>query len=505
MKTSLPSNSLDHNEIYNNTYLMIYMANRYLQMVNLKYFSIIFLIVLMFFIISCNESWDEHYSIDESNLKENLAQVIQKTENLTKFYEYLVKTGYNKELESSKSYTVWAPVDEAFTNLDPSIVIDSVRLRQLIGYFICLSSNITYNSEIRLKMLNGKYAIINIEDNKIENANIIEGSEIICQNGILHFIDKVYEPKLNTWEYFLDIADGTKQKAFIDKLYAYVFDIENSQVIGVDEQTGLTIYDSVKIWKNSYLLNIANLESEADLYTFIVLSDNAFDEGLNTYKSYYTPADSSIIDSLASYNVCADLVFDDKHLLEDLPEMLVSTTGIIVYIDPAEIDTTVETSNGIVHFMNAFPVEEENKFKPLIIEGENLEKASSNIWEIRNVDSASGNLDLLYDHNTTGSWVQYSVFVPYPAKFEFYWIAVHNDSTTYKQNLEVYNYNPGDNDTALVKFPLVSTTTIYGLELLLGDYTFTQSMNISLRIFSEDITPVPPITLDYIKLIAIRQ
>jgi len=40
---------------------------------------------------------------------------------LGKFSDMLVKTGYDKIISSSKTYTVWAPSDQALQALDPSM------------------------------------------------------------------------------------------------------------------------------------------------------------------------------------------------------------------------------------------------------------------------------------------------------------------------------------------------------------------------------------------------
>ncbi|MBN2518901.1 MAG: fasciclin domain-containing protein [Bacteroidales bacterium] len=461
--------------------------------------------LIFFFINSCKKTWDEHYSLNDKALNNNLLQAIENNDNLSTFYDFLVQTGYHNELQSSKSYLVWAPDNDAFLNIDHSITADSVKLKHLIGYYISIATDISPDTVQRIKMMNGKYAEIDPVNSTIEKANIIESSEIICKNGVLRTINKAYIPKLNTWEYFMNGTSGEKQRKFIEKLYTYIFDEANSEIIGVDEQTGFTIYDSILIWKNSYLVDIADLESEEDLFTYIVLSDNAFDEGFSEYNGYFKPKDSTLTDSLTAYNVCSDLAFNNKYSYNDLPIALVSTTGITVDIYDTEVDSFVETSNGIIYFMSTFPIHVTKKFSPLIIQGEEPEIASSNLWIVRNISEALGGYDLYYDHQASGSWVQYSLSIPYPAKYSFYWVAVTDASITYKQNLALYNYNPGEKEDPVVSFPFVSTTKVYATEIILGEYTFTEEKNISLRIFSEDNNPPPPISLDYIKIVPVNQ
>lgn len=453
---------------------------------------------------ACTDAWEDRLGGDKSIIAKDLTQVIHDAGNLNIFYDYLVKTGYDKELESSKSYTVWAPSDEALAGLETSIVNDTAQLKHVIGFYITLSTNLNGKSIFRQKMLNGKYAEIDAETGKIEDAVIIEGSNVICKNGILHTIDKAYLPKKSTWEYLSRAAGETKQSEYINKLFAWVFDEENSVPIGVDEYSGMTVYDSVKIWKNIFLMNIADLEAEEDLHTFIMLSDNAFDEGLNRYKTYYRPADTSHTDSIASYNVCADLVFRGKHTPGLLPLTLISTTGILVEFPPSIIDSVYETSNGIIYFVNTFPVAESSKFKPIVIEGENPDSAMSNLWVVRKIDQASGGYDLFYDNKVASSWVQYNVSIPYPAKYRFFWVAVSNPVQTYLQKLSLFTYKPGKNDKPFLEFPVVFTTTTYSSEIPLGTYTFNEATSITLRVFSYDDVTLPPLALDYIKILPVN-
>ena len=58
-------------------------------------------------LLSCNK-WDEHVAVKEEALNENLMEQIGRHANLSKFKDYLVKTGLDKDLSASKNFTVWA-------------------------------------------------------------------------------------------------------------------------------------------------------------------------------------------------------------------------------------------------------------------------------------------------------------------------------------------------------------------------------------------------------------
>lgn len=93
------------------------------------------LLAALFFVMvfsQCSKKWDEHNAITDNALNDNLAEAISNTPNLSKFSDLLVKSGYDKVISSSKTYTVWAPTDQALQSLDPSITTDSVKLKMLL-------------------------------------------------------------------------------------------------------------------------------------------------------------------------------------------------------------------------------------------------------------------------------------------------------------------------------------------------------------------------------------
>src|SRR4051812_572439 len=77
---------------------------------------------------SCKK-WDDHIAIEGQNLNENLMEHINKQPDLSKLAEYLVKTGLDKEISSSKNYTVWAPTNTALQSLPADVVNDTAKLK----------------------------------------------------------------------------------------------------------------------------------------------------------------------------------------------------------------------------------------------------------------------------------------------------------------------------------------------------------------------------------------
>ena len=84
---------------------------------------------------SC-QKWDAHNGVNTPALNETLLEQINKNASLSKFSEYLAKTGLDKELSSSKNYTVFAPVNEALATLPAEVTNDTAQLKAVLKNMI---------------------------------------------------------------------------------------------------------------------------------------------------------------------------------------------------------------------------------------------------------------------------------------------------------------------------------------------------------------------------------
>ena len=73
-----------------------------------KYLLMSLLAILM--LSACKKKWDQRDKLTNQQLNVTLMQQIKANANLTTFARLLVKSGYDKELSSSKNFTVYAPV-----------------------------------------------------------------------------------------------------------------------------------------------------------------------------------------------------------------------------------------------------------------------------------------------------------------------------------------------------------------------------------------------------------
>src|SRR5689334_16610385 len=120
----------------------------------LRIFPVLLLVTSL---LSCKK-WESHTDVANPAVQTNLFDEISKNPSLSKFTEYLVKTGLDQELRSTKNYTVWAPGNDALQSLDPAVVADTSKLRKFLENHISTQAWYTAmaGSGIRVPLLNGK-------------------------------------------------------------------------------------------------------------------------------------------------------------------------------------------------------------------------------------------------------------------------------------------------------------------------------------------------------------
>src|SRR5690606_27824996 len=115
-----------------------------------------------------------------------------------------------------------------------------------------------------------------------------------------------------------------------------------------------------------------NLRDESKNFTLFVLQDEAWQSEVNKFKPYANVsgnADSTT--KVAGWIVVKDLAVEALYKsASEIPDTVVSRSGVKVGIDKSAIVSTIKTSNGVVYVMNRLEVPLHNKFRDIIIEAE---------------------------------------------------------------------------------------------------------------------------------------
>ena len=453
---------------------------------------------------------DEHNSINDPQLGKDLLQQVNENPNLSRFAELVVKSGYDKVLSASKTFTVWAPTNAALTSLDAGIVNDTAKLRLFIGNHIATQMYTTTaaTNGLRVLMLNGKYN--NFKGTTIEDANITTAN-LYAKNGLLHVIDKMLPALDNTWDALTNnTAVPAKQKAFMLSLFRNVFDSAHAVKIGVDPTTGQPIYqpgtDSVRT--NVFWRNVYDLRNESGQYTLFVVADTAFDGEVARYRPYYATGTTDSTTNLASFDVVKDYAFKGVYPAASLPDTLSSAdSSVRVGINKANIIQSIKTSNGIIHIMRTMPVPAVAKLKQFIIQGENyrftvVNRRSNTYFRDRQNPSTGTNFRdvLVINHAYAQFWMNYQISGVNSVKYRAYWVALNDfQATTHTQKLSI-------GDPLATNLPYVTVPLNTYTEQLIGEFTLSRynpTLDLYLVAANSTVQATSPIVCDYIRLVPV--
>jgi uncharacterized surface protein with fasciclin (FAS1) repeats len=470
----------------------------------LKWFA--FSMSLLLVIAGCNKKWEDHNAITDTTVANNLFQNISKYDNLSKFSEYLVKTGYDKVIASSKNYTVWAPTNAALATLDAAIVADSNKLKRFVGNHISNQSYFAGIPSQRVQMLNGKY---NAVGNFQFDSAIIRMPNLYAANGVFHIVDKFVLPLDNCWELMKNGNDAPLMKSyFLSQDYNF-FDASVAKQTGVNSM-GDPVYDTLTglVKKNKFLEAVMDVSDESNQYTMFLLNDASFTTEYNKLTPWFKTGTTDSTNKLSSFWLTKDLVFKGAYAAAQLPDTLVSIAGVKVPTIKGNIVASYKTSNGWVHVMNKVDFNLTYKFPPIIIQGENptgfaAARTANTFYRVRNnpVTGLNFNDILMQNYNYANYWIYYQVKNVSSMRYNAFWVAVNDVQSTplWSQRLAI------DSTTNTANLPAVTVAYLNYAEVPLGQITVTNYRNLNLFVMGPTTASssggVNSISLDYIKLV----
>lgn len=487
--------------------------------------------------VACKK-WDEHNKVENQDLSKNLLEEISQRTNLSKFYEYLKKTGLYKDLSSSKTYTVWAPANDALQSLDPAVIADSGRLRQFIANHISYQTFFTRNAQVpvRVPMLNGKQ--ITFSSTKFDDASIIEADKYVS-NGVLQIIDKMAPVLPNAWELVNNTKTQFQQSAYILSLTRNVFDPTNAIIDSISSTTGQPIYrpGTDSVLRNIYNTQVYDLQSEEKQYTYFILDDAAFNTEITKLNPFFKTTTADSTKNLASFGVAKDLIVEGVYTVAQLPAFLISKFGVPIPIDKSKIVETRKMSNGIAYVMTGINFVAKDKIPTVVVQGENyrgffdvngvsVTPRQNNVSAIfirsRITPATAPSPNALftdmfaYGHGITSLSAQYRVQNLPSVKYKVYWMAPNDtlviSSTTvvtaaFTQRLAMGTRTAtGANLLPTVApLPPLNVKPFTYNEVYLGDYTQAAFGTLDMFLTNATATTGEPggnrLNLDYIKLV----
>ena len=236
--------------------------------------------------------WDDHYEANSALLDsqhKTLWQNIQENENLKEFASLLKKANYDAVLNTSQTYTVWAPLDGSFDYDRLSQLSDERLLKEFIENHIARNNYVASGAvNQRIFTLNEKLMNFNgtqnyaIQGIGIAKSNLATGNGTIhTLNGMIPFMPNIYE-SLNNYDYPIDSVSK----------YIHNFDEkklnENKSVKGPTLNGEITYLDSIFDEHNElFELFDIYINVEDSNYSMIAPTNEAWIKAKETVSQYY--------------------------------------------------------------------------------------------------------------------------------------------------------------------------------------------------------------------------
>ncbi len=426
------------------------------------------------------KKWEDHNRITDEQMAQNLMERIQGNPDLSSFATLLAKSGYADTLTSSRVFTVYAPNNAALSSIAPTLETDAEALKQFVANHISNQAHYTQSTEgtKRIPVMSGKYH--NLSAGSIDDI-AFTAKDLAAQNGVVQVIGNALPVLNNTWAF----AESDARMPALQK------------VAMVDSLGSL------------FRTRVHNLRDESKNFTLFVLQDAAWQSEINRFKPYSNvPGNADSTSKVAGWLVAKDLAVEALYKSPaEIPDTIVSRSGVRVGIDKSAIVSTIKTSNGVVYVMNKLEVPLRNKFRDIIIEAENYTSASANrlantyIRDKR--DSATGGIFrdiLVYNHSLAQFNLRYRLAEVPSLKYRVYWMALHDNinglTTTFTQKIGVDSFN-----SPLPAYVTVPLNTY--AEQLAGEFTLTSfrpGFNLFLTAANSTTAAANPILCNYIRL-----
>lgn len=214
----------------------------------MKYLFYITGILLGLSLSGCSDYWDKHYLTKPETVDQNIWDVIQNDKDLSMYVEYMKKFKLDTMFEGNNTYTLFVPVNSAFTKLSGTSPVTKTLLEYNIVQNFIQSVNV--QGKQKVQTLSEKFGLFENAGNKaIYDGLTLDFESPLYVNGKYFKMSTVAVPKPSLYEFIAQ--DNQILKKFIDDQDSVILDKEKSRPLGFDKN-GNTIYDTVSVTINMF-------------------------------------------------------------------------------------------------------------------------------------------------------------------------------------------------------------------------------------------------------------
>lgn len=250
---------------------------------------------------ACTDTWNDHY--DAANglnggVDATLWQTISTDQQFSNFAKVVKACGYDKALNSSQMFTVFAPTNSNFTLEEADKLIetynaekaagiierDNSTVKEFIHNHIALYNySVSSNSNDSIVMMNGKYSVLT---NNTFGGQQLEKANVLHNNGVLFTLSNKVDYFPNVFEYLRTDSDLDSVANFLHGFSIYEFDASQSVPGGI--VNGQTVYlDSVFVLQNELFYQIGRINSEDSTYWMVAPTNEVWKTLVDEYSNYF--------------------------------------------------------------------------------------------------------------------------------------------------------------------------------------------------------------------------
>lgn len=270
-----------------------------------KYIGIAMMAAGMLVATSCTDfnDYNELPANASTAGSQTLWENISQNQQLSDFATLVKRTGFDAELNSARSLTVWAPMNGTFDMSKYEAMSDEDVLKQFVKCHIAEYSHpATGKVEERVHMLNEKSFDFQGNGSYTFDGVSISQPNVPSNNGVMHLMGGAAKFLPNLYEYIkvgegIDLLREQYMKYEVTKLD------ENASVKGPMVNGIQTYLDSVMVTSNPMINELnAKLANEDSSYTFLLPTDEAFMEMYNRVKPYYNFISATKVHDVENYS-----------------------------------------------------------------------------------------------------------------------------------------------------------------------------------------------------------
>lgn len=246
---------------------------------------------------ACTDTWDDHYDATSVGDGGTIWESIKQNGDLSNFRKVMEATGYDMALASSQVFTVFAPVNVRFSEVDANEVIrlyqqqkaanikdkDNRAIKEFVQNHIALYNYSASGKNDSIVMMNGKYLLM--QPTMLANSTMLTKNQL-KSNGVLFTMEEPVKYYHNVFEYLSADKDIDSIGAFMAKYNQYEFLASKSVPGGIID--GKTWYlDSVKTLKNELFYEVGLINVEDSTYWMVAPTNEVWNKLIPEYEPYF--------------------------------------------------------------------------------------------------------------------------------------------------------------------------------------------------------------------------